>query len=69
MEQILAEILYNHVNRDYSTSLLRKHTGLNSYRGFDSHRLLQELKALDENQGLFFFGRIGSSHFYWNNAF
>ena len=24
------------------TSLLRKHMGLNLYRGFDSHRLLQE---------------------------
>jgi hypothetical protein len=25
------------------TSLLRKHTGLNLYRGFDSHRLRQTL--------------------------
>lgn len=37
------------------TSLLRKHMGLNLYRGFESLRLRQRIQALDENQGLFSF--------------
>lgn len=36
------------------TSLLRKHTGLNLYRGFESHRLRQDAKRKPSKDGFFF---------------
>ncbi len=51
------------------TSLLRKHMGLNLYRGFDSHRLRQRIeKPLMKIKGFFFYrtenNRLGKTHPY-----
>jgi hypothetical protein len=42
MEQILSEIRKSRAHTSFYASLLRKHMGLNLYRGFDSHRLRQK---------------------------
>jgi hypothetical protein len=44
------------------TSLLRKHTGLNLYREFESHHLRQYCEKAPYERGFFYFRTHSSTH-------
>jgi hypothetical protein len=54
MEQILSEILKSRASIGDYASLLRKHMGLNLYRGFESLRLRQASNKKAPFWALFF---------------